>query len=138
MYCVQFAVVLAAASGLAESGIPLGGARFERLPAIQQADPADSLYRSARELLNRRDYRGAAAAFGRIPELFPRSGHAQDAFYWQAFALYRLGGNRELRLALDALRRQRDRFPKSATQGDAAALERRIQGELAQIGRAHV
>src|SRR6185312_7851553 len=34
----------------------------------------------------------------------------------------------------EALGRQRDRFPKAATQGDAASLERRIQGELARRG----
>src|SRR6185312_6983193 len=106
-----------------------------RLPAPwRQGDPADSIYRNARELLNRRDYRTAAQLFGQIPERFPRSGYAPDAFYWQAFALYRMGGERELRLARDALQRQRNRFPKAATRGDATALERRIEGELARRG----
>jgi HEAT repeat protein len=85
-------------------------------------------------MLNRRDYRTAASLFGQIPERFPRSGYAPDAFYWQAFALYRIGGDRELRQGIEALRRQRERFPKAATHGDAAALERRIQGELARRG----
>jgi HEAT repeat protein len=92
------------------------------------------LYRRAREMLNRRDYRTAASLFGQIPERFPRSGYAPDAFYWQAFALYRIGGDRELRQGLGALGRQRDRFPTAATHGDATALERRIQGELARRG----
>ncbi|MEA2714072.1 MAG: hypothetical protein QOK27_2033, partial [Gemmatimonadales bacterium] len=147
MYVMQVGLALAASLALAngpsprslpEPGagrdFPADSARL-RLPAPWlQGDPADSLYRGARELLNRRDYRTAAQLFGQIPARFPRSGYAPDAFYWQAFALYRLGGDRELRLARDALRLQRDRFPKAATNGDAAALEQRIQGELARRG----
>jgi len=98
------------------------------------SDPADSIYRLARETLNRRDYRLAAELFAQIPARFPRSGHAGDALYWQAFALYRAGGERDLREALAALRQQKTRFPKAATQGDGATLERRIQGELARRG----
>ena len=97
-------------------------------------DPADSIYRLAREFLNRRDYRTAADLFAQIPSRFPRSGYAADALYWQAFALYRMGGDRELHEAMAALRRQRAQFPRAATQGDAATLERRIQGELARRG----
>lgn len=147
MYVMQVGLALAASLALANGpsprslpdrvagrDLPADSARL-RLPAPWlQGDPADSLYRGARELLNRRDYRTAAQLFGQIPARFPRSGYAPDAFYWQAFALYRLGGDRELRLARDALRRQRDRFPKAATNGDAAALEQRIQGELARRG----
>jgi HEAT repeat protein len=99
-----------------------------------QGDPADSLYRAGREMLNRRDYRAAADFFGQISKRFPRSAYAGDALYWQAFARYRLGSERDLREALAALQRQRERFPRAATQGDAATLERRIQGELARRG----
>ncbi len=98
------------------------------------ADPADSIYRQARESLNRRDYRTAATLFAQIPSRFPRSVYSPDALYWQAFALYRLGGDRDLHEALAALRRQQAQFPKAATKGDAKALERRIQGELAKRG----
>jgi HEAT repeat protein len=138
MYGMQFGIALAAVVALT-GGSPSPRSLTDRaavtLPAPWlQGDPADSVYRSARELLNRRDYRTAAQLFGQIPERFPRSGYAPDAFYWQAFALYRVGGDRELRLARDALRRQRNRFPKTATQGDAATLDRRIQGELARRG----
>jgi HEAT repeat protein len=97
-------------------------------------DPADSIYRLARETLNRRDYRRAAELFAQISAHWPRSGYAGDALYWQAFALYRAGGDRDLRKALGALHWQKKRFPKAATQGDAATLERRIQGELARRG----
>ncbi len=103
----------------------------EEAPAAWlQGDPADSMYRAAREALNRREYRKAADLFARIPDRYPRSGYAPDAYYWQAFALYRVGREPELRAALDALRRQRARFADAATKGDAAALEQRIQGVL--------
>jgi HEAT repeat protein len=99
-----------------------------------QGDPADSLYRAAREALNQRENLKAAGLFAQIPERFPRSGYAPDALYWQAFALYRVGREPELRAARDALRRQRGRFPTAATKGDAAVLWQRIQGELARLG----
>jgi HEAT repeat protein len=99
-----------------------------------QGDPADSLYRAAREALDRRDFRRAADLFAQVPSRFPRSGYAADAYYWRAFALYRVGGSAQLRAALQALDTQGDRFPKAATKGDARALARRIQGELARQG----
>jgi HEAT repeat protein len=103
-------------------------------PAWLQGDPADSLYRAGRESLNRREYREAASVFASIPIRYPRSGYAGDALYWQAFALYRLGADGDLRSALAALRRQQKKFPAAATHGDAAALERRVLGELARRG----
>ncbi len=108
----------------------------ELLPpeAWLQGDPADSLYRAAREALDRRDYRAAAELFAQLPNRYPRSGYAADAYYWRAFSLYRVGGTTQLRLALRSLDLQRDRFPKAATKGDAKALTRRIQGELARLG----
>ena len=99
-----------------------------------QGDPADSLYRAARAALDRRDYRAAADLFAQLPDRYPRSGYAADAYYWRAFSLYRVGGTTQLRLALRSLDLQRDRFPKAATAGDARALTRRIQGELARLG----
>jgi HEAT repeat protein len=103
-------------------------------PASIQGDPADSLYRAAREALTRREYRRAADLFARIVGEHPRSGYAGDALYWQAFALYRIGGTAQLQAARDALRRQRAEFPDAATKGDAAALDVRIEGELARTG----
>ena len=148
MYRMQLGLALAAAVGTigwwepARDVPPAQAAQAVREPtgpelpppAALQGDPADSIYRAAREALNRGDYRRAADLFARIPEAFPRSGYAADALYWQAFALYRVGGSRQLREARDALRRQRERFPDAATRGDAASLDLRIQGELARQG----
>ncbi len=99
-----------------------------------QGDPADSLYRAARESLNRRDFRRAADLFAQLPTRFPNSGYTPDSFYWQAFALYRLGGEAELKRGLEALQVQSKRYPKASTKGDAKALEARINGELARQG----
>ena len=99
-----------------------------------RGDPADSLYRAAREALDRRDYRRAADLFGEISAKYASSGYAADALYWRAFALYRLGSTPQLREALVSLAAQHKGFPQAATRGDAAALERRIQGELGRRG----
>jgi HEAT repeat protein len=99
-------------------------------------DPGDSLYRAAREALDRRDYRRAADLFAELATKYGASGYAADSYYWRAFALYRLGSTPQLTDALNALDTQRNRFPDAATKGDAAALRLRIHGELAKRGNA--
>lgn len=99
-------------------------------------DPADSLYRVAREALNRGEYRRASQLFGSIPERYPRSTHAADALYWQAFALYRIGTTDELRAALAALDARRARYADAGASEDVAALATRIRGALAARGDA--
>jgi HEAT repeat protein len=71
--------------------------------AWAQDDPADSLYRSARDQLNRGDYRKAAGLFKSLPQKYPNSAYVADAEYWQAFSLYRIGGTPELQEALTVL-----------------------------------
>jgi TolA-binding protein len=120
-----------------DQAAPVPDTASPRPPAAWlQGDPADSLYRAAREALDRRDYQHAADLFAQVPTRFPKSGYAADALYWRAFSLYRIGGVTQLRAALQSLDSQRARFPKAATTGDARALARRIQGELAQRGDA--
>jgi HEAT repeat protein len=99
-------------------------------------DPADSLYREARERLNRGDYRRAARLFRDVRRRYSRSSYVADALYYEAFALYRTGDDDALREALEALELQREEYPDAATRGDAAALETRIEGELARLGDA--
>jgi len=100
----------------------------------QADDPADSLYRAAREQLNRGDYRTAARSFAQIVERYPKSTYAGDAMYWQAYAYYSIGEQSQLREALRLLDSQRQRYPKAATRGDADALSVRIKGALARQG----
>jgi HEAT repeat protein len=97
-------------------------------------DPADSLYRLGRDALNRGEYRRAADLFRQITDRHSRSTYAADALYWQAFALYRLGTEDDLRAALRALETQRARYAGASTQADAQTLRTRIRGALASRG----
>lgn len=112
------------------------GESFAEVPPAPwgQAGPADSLYHLAREAINRRDFRRAAALFAEISARYPRSEYAPDALYWRAFALYRAGREDDLREALRALDTQRSRFPRASTITDARQLAIRIRGALAQQG----
>ena len=81
-------------------------------------DPADSLYRLARESLNSGEYRRAAQLFATITEKYPKSQYANDAKYWRAFALYRIGGVADLHEALrvlDSVRSDTTRWHASFT-----------------------
>lgn len=106
-------------------------------------DPADSLYRLARESLNRGEYRRAAQIFNEVTRKFPNSKYAMDCAYWEAFSRYRLGTTEELKLALqildgkgavalspDALARQ----GRGSGSIDIPALRARVQGALASRG----
>lgn len=101
-----------------------------------QGDPADSLYRLGHELLRRGEYRRAATIFRELPTKYPSSAYQADALYWQAFALYRIGGSAELRSALDALEQHRAKYPGARNRADAASLTTRITGALAARGDA--
>jgi len=97
-------------------------------------DPADSLYRAARDALNRNDYTRAADLFRKIRDTYPQSQYTPDAYYWEAFALYRRGGTTDLKTALGSLDVQEKKYPKAATRGDARSLATRISSELAKRG----
>lgn len=135
MFRVSFGAMLAAVLGIAT---PAQGSvsPADSVPPAPwvRGEPGDSLYRAAREALDRRDYRQAADLFAQVTARYPTSAYAPDALYWRAFSLYRLGSTPQLREALQSLSTQRQDFPRAATRGDAAALERRIQGELGRRG----
>ncbi len=114
-----------------------GGPTGEGPPDAWQAqDPADSLYREAREAINRGDFQRAAVLFRDIRRRFPRSEYTPDAYYWEAFALYRTGSTDRMRAALDALEEQANVHPTAATRSQAEVLASRIRGRLAQAGDA--
>ena len=98
------------------------------------SDPADSVYRLAREQLNRGDYRRAAALFKEIAAKFPASSYAAEAPYWQAFSLYRIGSTADLQEALQVLESQKAKYPGARSQADAGALAARIAGVLSGRG----
>lgn len=107
-----------------------------RLPLAVRSDldPDDSLYRAGQRLLNRGRYAEAADSFAQLIRRYPRSQYTADAFYWQAFALYKTGDAGNYRAARRVLQQQKSRYPRAATAGDADALYWRIQGELARQG----
>ncbi len=98
-----------------------------------KADSADSLYRLAREAMSRNDYKRAAELFHQIPERYPRSAYASQAIYFEAFALYRSGGDDDLSAARDRLNQLKQRDAK-IWKSDGAVLLTRVCGELAKRG----
>jgi HEAT repeat protein len=107
------------------------------LPAPRTAlplDPADSLYRLARTALNDGDFKKAAALFQTVVDQYPDSEFARDALYYRAYALFKSGSTRELRLAVVALDRQASRYPNAPTLSDAKLLRASIRSEQAKQG----
>lgn len=125
--------------GLDVFGAP-GGKSLNGRPRAPWAseDPADSLYRVAREALNRGEYRRAAQIFNEVTKKYPRSQYAVDCAYWEAFARYRAGGTDDLREALRILNEGRVQFAqlRSESNVDVQALRARVQGALAARGDA--
>ncbi len=113
-------------------GAPLAG---PDVPAFRQGDPADSLYRRAREALNRRNYTQAADLFRAVTDRYPKSPSAPSAMYFRAFALYQTGSVERMRDARDVLGALERNYP-NADLADAKTLRTRVCGELAQRGDA--
>jgi HEAT repeat protein len=101
-----------------------------------QGDPADSLYRQARETILRNDYSKAASQFADLVTRYPGSRYAPDAVYWEAFARYRVGTVEQLRLARKALDANANRFDYMQRKSDVPALRARILRALADRGDA--
>ncbi|HSE53149.1 MAG TPA: HEAT repeat domain-containing protein [Gemmatimonadales bacterium] len=99
-----------------------------------QQDPADQIYRNARQELNRGRYATAADLFASIYTKHPRSTYAGDAYYWQAYALSRRDNDESLRQALKVLDVQKQKARGASTRRDADQLRIRICGELARRG----
>ena len=103
------------------------------LPQLQQGDPADSLYRQAREALNRRNYTQAASLFRQVTDRYPKSPSAPSAMYFRAFSLYQTGSLDRMRESRDVLTALEKNYP-NANLADAKTLRTRVCGELAQRG----
>jgi HEAT repeat protein len=136
---LQLEALTVQAPMLAASAVQLEQAAIA-LPSLEvpepwaQQDPADSLYRAARQALSRNQYARAVELYQAVQKRYPRSTYTGNAMYWEAFALYRIGSDDGLRAARKALRMQADRFPKASTRHDAEVLLRRVQSQLAQRG----
>lgn len=101
-----------------------------------QGTQEDSLYRAAREALNRGEYSRASTMFRALEQKYPRSRVTPAVLYWQAFALYRAGSTDELKRALEVLKAQQERYPDAAADVEAATLRTRLQAALAARGDA--
>jgi HEAT repeat protein len=101
-------------------------------------DPADSLYRVAREALNRGEYRRAAQMFNELVKKFPRSEYAVHSQYWEAFARYRAGGTDDLREAIRILDEGSVQLAglRRESNVDVQALRARVRAALAARGDA--
>ncbi|HWH50120.1 MAG TPA: HEAT repeat domain-containing protein [Gemmatimonadaceae bacterium] len=128
--------------------------RLDRLPPAPwaQGDPADSLYRVARDALSRGDYGRSAQMFAELQQKYPKSTYATNAPYWEAMARYKIGTTEELKAAARALEPLASKVTQSGTNGspnyvfyidgqrrmvndaEVSALYTRINGTLAQRG----
>ena len=120
----------AARAARSDLGSPRAG---PELPQLQQGDPADSLYRQAREALNRRNYTQAASLFRQVTDRYPKSPSAPSAMYFRAFSLYQTGSLDRMRESRDVLTALEKNYP-NANLADAKTLRTRVCGELAQRG----
>ncbi|HKO14858.1 MAG TPA: HEAT repeat domain-containing protein [Gemmatimonadaceae bacterium] len=120
----------------ARAGITAETAGERRLPAASwaPADPADSLWRVARQAIADEDYRRAEQLFARITEQYPKSEYAGDALYWRAWALFQLGRQQDRDAALAALDRMDQEYPDARTRRDAKDLRARLLVAQAKQG----
>ena len=102
--------------------------------ATASGDPADSLYREAREALNRGEWRRAAQLFNEVTRRFPSSRYASLCSYWEAYSRYRIGTTDELRAAERALQALAAQATPMSREADVDALRARIRGALAVRG----
>jgi HEAT repeat protein len=129
---IHVACCVTALAGAVATPRPLGAQQGQQ--GRQQQGPADSLFRAGRRAIADENYRRAADLFARVTERYSASDYAADALYWRAYALFQLGSERDLELAMEALERQSDEFPRADTRRDARSLRDRIESRLADRG----
>ena len=110
-----------------------------------QGDPADSVYRSARNALSNGEYGLAAKLFADLAKNYPKSAYQNDARYYEALSRYKIGTTDELKAAAKLLEPMASKGSSSTMQytenrrggandTDFAALYQRVNGALAQRG----
>lgn len=140
--------VTAPMPAIAPFSIHVGGRDFtDRLPPAPwaQGDPADSVYRVARNALSNGEYGRAAKLFADIAKNYPKSAYQNDSRYYEALARYKVGTTEELRAAAKLLEPMTSTGSggtmqyaggqrRGANDSEVAALYARINGALAQRG----
>jgi tetratricopeptide (TPR) repeat protein len=113
---VLLSLVPLAVSAQQGNGIQADAAVRDMPPAAWlQQDPGDSIYKAGRDALNRGQYREAVEHFRQLRRQYPQSGYSADAYYWEAFALDRLGSVED---AVKGYRNVLEQHP-----GDAESLQ---------------
>jgi HEAT repeat protein/TolA-binding protein len=119
------------------------GIRAPRFPAsLGQGDPADSLYKTARDALNAGNYGSAARMFADIQKRYPKTSYQTELQYYEAMARYKIGTTEELRAAAKLLEPLAERQTASSSEygrrytsdSEIVALYARVNGVLAQRG----
>lgn len=145
------ATLPAAAQHRGESGHDVSRAHYELFAALAHAsaplralpeesrwpqDPADSLWRAAREALNRGENARAAAMYRQIRtgSRYAGSAFRAPSYYWEAFSRHRIGTRTELETALEVLERLRRDHPRYENTADVDRLVATVTGQLAQLG----
>lgn len=131
------------AMGVGGDGGPRGAAAVTEGPNVPPegwapADPADSLWRAAREAFNSGEFAAAAGIYRRIrtEAQFSASEYRAPSFYWEAFARHRVGSASEMRTARDILRELRTAHPGYPQMAEVERLAARIDQDLAARGDA--
>ena len=90
---------------IAPMAIAWGRDFTDRLPPAPwaQGDPADSVYRIARDALGRGDYGRAARLFAEVTQKYPNSAYKNDSYYYEALSRYKVGTTDELKQAAKVL-----------------------------------
>ena len=135
--------VASAQQGVANTGsrtggilAPSGEGEVQAPAPWLQEDPGARAYAQAREALNAARYQEAAEAFSELRRQHSRSVYAADSYYYQAFALSRLGGRAQLREARSLLQTQISDYSQASTLADARELMVRVEAQLARQGDA--
>ena len=138
MPAMEEALARAAVAERVSTSVGAGRLRFGALPPEPwlQQDPAAKSYQAAREAVLAGRYAEAAKAFAALRSTYPTSGYVPDSYYWQAFALYRVGGTGGLKSALELLSTQKEKYPKAQSRSDAEGLRVRLESQLARQGDA--
>ena len=106
-------------------------------PAAAPAqDSVETLYQDATQALDQSRFERAAELYAQFNEQYHAHALAQDALYWEAFARYRMGRDKELMRAAELLEQLQETYPTAQILSEAEQLAVRIQGQLATRGHA--
>jgi HEAT repeat protein/TolA-binding protein len=89
-----------------------------------QGDPADSIWRVARDALNGGDYGRAARTFNELVAKYPKSQYVDGGTYYEALARYKIGTTDELHQAAKILEPMVAKLPARAGGSDNSSQQR--------------